>query len=243
MRAVAVMRIAGLLLLLLACLPPHLVAKLFGRSPLPRRFLGAAGWICGARVTTTGTPLDAHSLMIANHVSWLDILVLAGATGTRFVSKAEIRDHPLLCWLADQNDTIYIQRQDRLGVHNQAADVAAALRDPRPLALFPEGATSDGTAMLPFRPSLLAAVAPAPPGTSVRPVAIDYGDERATMGWVDPETGKENALRILGRRGSFAVVVRLLDALPPGEDRKAMARDARAEIEAALASNPAAPGL
>ena len=237
------MRIAGLLLLLLVCVPPHLIAKLLGRSPVPPVFLGAAGRICGARVTLEGRPLDPHSLVIANHSSWLDILVLAGATRTRFVSKAEVRNHPLLRWLADQNDTLSIERQDRRAVHNQAAEVAAALTEPRPLALFPEGTTGDGAALLPFRPALLAAVAPAPAGTSVRPVAIDYGDMRASVGWTWPETGKENALRILGRRGNFPVVIRLLDALPPGEDRKAMARDARAEIESALGSIPTAPGL
>lgn len=231
-------------MLLLVCVVPHLLAGLFGRSPVPPRFLGAAARICGARVRTVGEPLAAHSLIIANHTSWLDILVLAGATGTRFVSKAEVRDHPLMRWLADQNDTLYIERRDRRAVHSQAADVAAALNDDRPLALFPEGTTGDGLALLPFRPALLAAVAPAPARTAVRPVAIDYGAMRSTLGWSDGESGKANALKLLGRRGSFAVTVRLLAPLAPGEDRKAMARDASAAIAAALdltstARNPA----
>ena len=230
----AALRITGLLVLLLACLLPHLIARLIGRSPVPPVFLGAAARICGARVRTQGDPLAPHSLLIANHVSWLDILVLAGATGARFVSKAEVRDHWLLRWLADQNDTLYIERQDRRAVHSQAREVAEALAQPRPLALFPEGMTGDGVTLLPFRPALLAAVAPAPPGTHVRPVAIDYGAMRAALGWSDGERGKANALKLLGRRGSFPVTVRLLAPLPPGEDRKAMARDARAAIEAAL---------
>jgi 1-acyl-sn-glycerol-3-phosphate acyltransferase len=242
-RLIAGARVAGLAALLLACLLPHLAARLIGRSPMPRLFLAAAARICGARVSAIGRPLAPHSLIIANHASWLDILVLAGATGTRFVSKAEVRDHPLLGWLADQNDTLYVERQDRRAVHSQAADVAAALADDRPLALFPEGTTGDGRTLLPFRPALLAAVAPAPPGTEVRPVAIDYGAMRTAIGWTDEESGQANALKLLGRRGSFAVVVRLLDPLPPGEDRKAMARDARAAIAAALASNGPTPVL
>ncbi|MEO6248746.1 MAG: lysophospholipid acyltransferase family protein [Sphingomicrobium sp.] len=229
-------------MLLLACLGPHLIAKLFGRSPVPPHFLGAAGRICGARARCVGEPLEPHSLIIANHVSWLDILVLAGATQTRFVSKAEVRDQPILRWLANQNDTLYIERQDRRAVHSQAAEVAAALADDRPLALFPEGTTGDGRTLLPFRPALLASVAPAPPGTRVHPVAIDYGAMRSALGWSDGESGTANALKLLGRRGSFPVTVRLLAALPPGEDRKAMARDARAAIEAAL-SNPLDPAL
>ena len=233
-RGVALLRIAGLLLLLVACVPPHLIARLFGHSRWPPRFLGAAARICGARVRTVGAPIAPHSLIIANHVSWLDILVLAGSTGTRFVSKAEVRDHPLLRWLADQNDTLYIERQDRRAVHSQAREVADALAGPQPIALFPEGTTGDGITLLPFRPALLASVAPAPDGSSVRPVAIDYGAMGPALGWSDGESGKDNALKLVGRRGSFPVVVRLLGPLPPGEDRKAMARDASAAIAAAL---------
>lgn len=228
---------------MLACLLPHLIARLFGRSPVPPIFLGAAARLCGARVRVEGEPLEPHSLLIANHVSWLDILVLAGATRTRFVSKAEVRDHALLRWLADQNDTLYIERRDRRAVHSQAREVAEALRQSRPLALFPEGTTGDGVTLLPFRPALLAAVAPAPLGTHVRPVAIDYGAMRSALGWTDGESGKANALQLLGRRGSFPVAIRLLAPLAPGEDRKAMAYDARCAIEAALTSKSAATAV
>ena len=186
-----------------------------------------------------GAPIAPHSLIIANHVSWLDILVLAGATGTRFVSKAEVREHPVLRWLADQNDTLYIERQDRRAVHSQAREVAHALSAPQPIVLFPEGTTGDGLTLRPFRPALLASVAPAPEGSSVRPVAIDYGTMAPALGWSDGESGKDNALKLLGRRGSFPVIVRLLDPLPPGEDRKALARDAQAAIQAALFRSPA----
>ena len=234
---------SALALLLLSCLPPHLISKEFGRSRWPPRFLAGCARICGARVSTVGERVAPHSLLIANHVSWLDILILAGATGTRFVSKAEVRDHWLLRWLADQNDTLYIERRDKRGVHGQAREMAEALADPQPLALFPEGTTGDGVTLLPFRPPLLASVAPAPAGSQVRPVAIDYGAMAAALGWSDGESGKDNALKLLGRRGSFAVTVRLLQPLPPGEDRKAMARDARAAIEIALASNSVPPAL
>ena len=235
-RLIAALRIAGLILLLIAMAPPHIVAKRFGRSPFPPRFLAAAARICGARVRRTGQPLGAHGLLIANHVSWLDILVLASATSTRFVSKAEVADHPLLRWLADQNDTLYIERSDRGAVHDQARMIADALADDRPLALFPEGTTGDGKALLNFRSSLLAAVAPPPSGASVQPVAIDYGAMRATLGWTDGESGKDNALKLLGRRGSFPVAVRLLAPLAHGTDRKTLARDARTAIADALSS-------
>ena len=236
---------AALILLFLACFPLHLIARRGGRqSPWPRRFLGSAARIIGARVTTGGAPIAPHSLLVSNHVTWLDILILGGATGCAFVSKDEVRTHPLFGWLADQNRTIYIRRAERRNAHEQAATVAAALTQPQPLALFPEGTTGDGGTLLPFRSTLLEAVAPAPAGVVVRPVAIDYGAAAPVFGWPRPETGKTNVLRILGHPGTTPVTLRLLDPLPPSADRKAIARTAHQAIGAALAaSNPARPAL
>ncbi len=224
----------ALVLLFLACLPPHLMARARGRSRWPRRFLAAAAWICGARGTVTGRPLAPHSLVIANHVSWLDILLLGGLAGTAFVSKAEVRDTPLIGWLADQNHTLYIDRARRGDAHGQVRRIARALADPQPLAVFPEGTTGDGRALLPFRPTLLDAVAPPPAGVEVRPVAIDYGAAVDDIAWHSGEAGRANVWRLLGRRGTFAVTLRLLDPLAPVADRKALARAARAGIAAAL---------
>ena len=220
--------------MLLACLVPHLLSKLLlGRSAWPPRFLGAAAWICGARVRVTGRPVEPRTLLICNHVSWLDILVMGGATGCAFVSKDQL-GHPLIHWLADQNHTLYIRRDQRREALGQADSIAARLQGQQPLALFPEGTTGPGTHLLPFRSTLFSAVALAPPGSSVRPVAIDYGDAAADIGWHDGESGKTNALRMLGRTRPIRTTVRLLDPLPPSGDRKALSSAAREAIEQAL---------
>jgi len=230
-------RIARLALLFILCLPPHLIARIGGRrSPWPRRFLARAAHIAGARVTVVGEALSPHSLVIANHTSWLDILILGGATGTRFVSKAEVERVPLIGWLSDQNHTLYIERAERGDAHGQVRRIAAALADQQPLAVFPEGTTSNGRALLAFRSTLLHAVAPPPPGTSVRPIAIDYGDSIDAVAWHGGEPGLTNAVRVLGLKGRRRVTVRLLAALPATSDRKALAREARAAITAALPS-------
>ena len=229
-------RIAGLVLLFLACLPPHLLAKaLTKRSPWPPRFLGYAARIAGARIKVEGARLAPHSLVLANHTSWLDILILGGATGTRFVSKAEIERIALIGWLADQNRTLYIDRAERGDAHDQVRRIAEALDDPQPIAIFPEGTTSDGRALLPFRSTLLHAVAPPPPGASVRPVAIDY-HEVDDIAWFGGEPGMANVMRVLGLGGTRQVTVRLLDALPPTSGRKALAREAALAIARALSS-------
>ena len=239
----AVARAAALLGWVAYCLVPHLVAKAMrGRSRWPRRFLGGCARICGADVRTTGEPVAPHTLLVANHVSWLDVFVLAGATGCAFVSKAEIGDHPIIKWFADQNATLYVRRSDRRAVGGQAEEIVAALRDgPQPLAIFPEGTVSTGGRLLPFRPALLSAVAPAPARVTVRPVALDYGAAFPELGWAPGEHGIDNAIRLLGRRGRIPVTVRLLDPLPPMADRKALASQAHDSIAAALAPSGIAP--
>ena len=82
MNARAALRIAGLVGLFAVLGPIHILTKaLLGRSPWPSRFLAAAAWIVGARARMSGPPIEGHTLLVSNHVSWIDILVLGGATG------------------------------------------------------------------------------------------------------------------------------------------------------------------
>lgn len=182
-----------------------------------------------------GKPVEPHSLLVCNHVSWLDIPVIATATGAAFVSKDSL-GHGFLHWLADQNATLYIRRDHRRGAADQADSIARRLAGPQPLALFPEGTTGPGTHVLPFRSTLFVAVAPPPSGATVRPVAIDYGEDAPELGW-HGESGKDNLLRVIGRTRPIHVTVRLLDPLGPTADRKALASAARDSIVEALTSS------
>jgi 1-acyl-sn-glycerol-3-phosphate acyltransferase len=230
-------RIFALLLLFALCAPIHIGTKLVrGGSLWPWRFLAASAWICGARVRPTGRTIGPHTLLVCNHTSWLDVLVLGGLTGCIFVSKHEL-GHPFIHWMADQAHTLYVRRDHRRGAPDQAEAIARQLEDPRPVAIFPESTTGPGTYLLPFRSSLFAAVAPARPPATVRPVASDYCERAPALGWAN-EPGKENVLRTLGRLRPIPVTVRFLEALPVSEDRKEIAAAAREAIEAALASVP-----
>jgi 1-acyl-sn-glycerol-3-phosphate acyltransferase len=238
------LRIAGLAGLFLTLAPIHILTKwLLGRSPWPRRFLTAATRIVGVRPRIEGVPLGPHSFIIANHTSWLDILILGGFVGAAFVSKAEVQRTALIGWLADQNRTLYVERAERGDAHRQVERIAEALEHPQPLAVFPEGTTGDGRHLLRFRSTLLHAVAPPPPGASVRPVAIDFGEHADVVGWHSGEAGIANFMRVLGHRGTMDVTLRLLDPLPPTTDRKALARQAHAAIGAALSSVRGPTGL
>lgn len=236
MAARAWARLAAIGTLLILYLPCHHVERrLTGRSRWPRRFLGATARIAGVRLAIVGTPARGPSLIVGNHRSWLDIPVMAAASGCAFVSKAEVRGWPLVGRLAALNDTIFIERGRRSGARDQADTLRAALRRGKPVALFPEGTTHAGPGLLPFRASLFAAVDPPDAGVVVQPALIDYGAARPFVAWPDEERAFANLLRILGRRGTMPVTVRFLDpidsATRPG--RKAIAAAAQAALEAA----------
>lgn len=238
----AVARIALILLTLAACLPLHFASRLLtGRSRWPRRFLRTVGHICGARVAVTGTPLPSHVLLVANHRSWADIPVLAGATDCAFVSKAEVTRWPVIGWLARSNGTVFIERTRRVEAARQADALGTALAVGKPVALFPEGVTHDGPGLLPFRAALFAAVTPPPAGVRVQPVLIDYGRRERDIAWGDGESAASNVLRLLGRPGVMPVTLHFLAPLPPLDDRKALAAAARAAISAAAGSAPHRP--
>ena len=173
------LRILAMALLLLACLPLHYAAALFTRhKPLPRFFLGAVAWLAGVRVRQHGEKVHRGAFLLANHVSWIDIPAMAGATGTAFVGHDGLASMPLLKWLCKLNDTVFVARHDRASVARQVALVREEIRDTGALAIFPEGTTSDGTGLLPFKSSLLSALEPLPEGIAVQPVLLDYGPAR-----------------------------------------------------------------
>lgn len=225
----------------LVCLVPNAFAQRRGSTVWARRFLAWCGWLCGVDVRIRGRLAGPRTLLLANHTSWLDIPVLAAATESAFVSKVELGGHPLMRWLAGQYRTLYIDRADKRALRAQVAAVREALGRDRPLTIFPEATVANGGRLLPFRPALLAAAVPPPPGCAVQPAAIEYGAATLSLGWTPGEPGMANAMRILGRKGRLPVIVHLLEPLDPSLDRKAMARAAHDAIAAALAPSGIAP--
>lgn len=238
-------RIAGLLGSLLFCLPLHLLWKLLPfPSPWPRIFLGLAARCVGARIRITGAPVHHDVFYIANHVSWLDILALGGATGCAFVSKDDVGRWPVIGWLAAQNNTILVERTNRAAIGGQIESVRAAVSRHQPVALFPEGTTGNGKELLPFKPTLLAVLVPPPRAVRIQPVLIDYGAATDDVAWHGNEGAGANARRIFARPGHIPLTLHFLEPIDPGDhpDRKAIAARVRAELEAAQRALPAAAG-
>lgn len=225
----------GLAILLLS-FAGHGLTRLSGRkSPWPVFFLRRFGRALGLSVEVRGTPVRDHVLYVANHLSWLDILAIGGVTGTAFVAKDDIDGWPLIGLIARIGGTIFVDRDSRRAARGQADRIGEALRLGKPITLFPEGTTNDGTRRFPFRPALFASVAPAPDGIAVQPVAIDYPGAAAAIAWSGDEALGSNAMNVLGRPGRLTVVLHFLPPLARSTDRKLLAAQSSAAIERALA--------
>ena len=230
-------RVALMITALLVALPLHGTWRLLGRrSPWPPVFLGWIARIVGARVRIVGTPVPRDVLYLANHTSWIDILAIAGASGSAFVAKGELADVAVIGWLSTLNHTIFVDRGDRLGVARQIDRLRDALAADHPVTIFPEGTTEGGgTRLLPFKAALLGAIDPPPPGLIVQPVHVDYGDATPDIAWTGTESGLANALRVLARSGRIPVTLQFLPPFDPaGLGRKAVAARACAAIEPML---------
>jgi lyso-ornithine lipid O-acyltransferase len=213
--------------------PLHAAVMAAGRRQLvPPLFLATMGRIAGLRVRTEGA---AHpgALLLANHVSWLDILALARTSRSRFVAHSGLTVHGGLKWLCEQNDTVFIARDRRGTVSQQVEQVRAALGR-RPITIFPEGTTNDGRELRPFKSSLLSAVEPLAGEVPIQPVALDYRDA-AEIAWHGEEPGMANVQRILARE-RVDLTIRFLEPLSGAAlaDRKAMTAAAQEAITQAL---------
>lgn len=230
-------RLATMLAWLLVCIPLFYAWRIIGSdNPWPRRFLAGVARIAGVSLRLVGKRPSGGEFLLANHVSWIDIPAIAGATGAAFVAHDGLVSVPLVHWLCRMNRTVFIARHDRASVHRQIEQVREAVKGSGALAIFPEGTTSDGTGVLPFKSSLLSALDPPPPGVAVQPVLLDYGSEAADVAWVGEEPGLDNFLRILARRRKVELAVRFLEPLSGDalRDRKTMAAAARQAMLSAL---------
>ncbi len=231
-------RVTALAGWLAACLVAHGAASLFGRGRLvPPVFLGGAARICRVRWQIVGEPASEGALFLANHVSWLDILALAGATGTTFVAKGDLRAAPVVGWLASLHRTVFVERDARMTIAQQVAAFRHALATERFLTLFPEGTTGDGHRLLPFKSAMLSVLDGRKGGAMVQPVLLDYGPATDEIAWIGEESGLGNARRILAGAGAIPLTIHVLEPLGAGElcDRKRAAAAAHRQLSDRLA--------
>ena len=177
-------------------------------------------------------------LIVANHVSWLDILAINAVRPVRFVSKADVRHWPLLGWLVACGGTLFIERERKRDALRVVHQVAQALREGEVIAVFPEGTTSDGQGVLPFHANLLqAAIATEAP---VQPLVLCYREAGARVSRAAPYVGDtslaESVWAVAGADG-LQVHVQIEPAQATRQlDRRALAARLRETIAGRLAA-------
>jgi len=201
------------------------------------------GWWCarllqllGLTLSSHGSPWSGASLVVANHVSWLDILSINAVHTARFISKADVRSWPVLGWMVACGGTLFIERERKRDALRVLHQVAHSLGQGHTIALFPEGTTSDGHRLLPFHGNLLqAAIATCTP---VQPVAIRFSDAGESISQAAAYVGDIHLMGSLWRVATASRLRVCLTWLPTvdtqGADRRALAEMLRAQIGAAL---------
>ncbi|AOB29838.1 acyltransferase [Bordetella sp. H567] len=216
-----------------------------GRDLLNRTWSRCLLRVCGVRLAVRGQPLmQGAVLVVANHVSWLDIFVINAVRPTAFVAKSEIRRWPIVGWLVAGAGTLFLQRDHRHAVHTVGEAMKARFTTQESVGLFPEGTTTEGFSLLPFHGSLFEPARQA--GVPIQPVALRFlrhGRRDAYAAFVGEETLVGNLWRVLGARG-LAVEAIYLPPLPvqAAQTRLQMAAHARSVIERGLAGEPPSPG-
>lgn len=191
----------------------------------------------GLRRRVEGVPAPGGVLVAANHVSWLDVLALGAEHGGGFVAKAEVARWPVLGALAARADTLFLRRGEPDSATAVAGSIAFRLRAGRSVVLFPEGTTTDGRGLAPFRHRLLRPAIQAQ--ALVQPVTLAYAAEcRAQAAFVGDDAFLPHLLR-LARMPRLEVVVRYGRPRAAVGDPRALAEALACDVGAGLGAEGA----
>lgn len=247
----AALRGVPLLLLLTAGLAASLLLRAVER-PLcgPRR--PVTSWVAvavsraalrllGLRVAVRGRRFAGPGALVANHSSWLDVLVLNAQGPAVFVAKSEVAGWIGIGWLARATGTIFVRREARGEAAAQVRALASRLGAGQTIVLFPEGTSTDNRRVLPFRSALFAGLAAPglPEGLAVQPVTLRYrappqADPRF-YGWFGGASFGPHALAVLAAPRQGGVRVTLHPPIPAaGRHRKSLAAQAEAAVRSAF---------
>jgi len=213
------------------------LVSLATRERLTRRWSRKLLGLCRVSVEQApGAPVLEHALIVANHVSWLDIFVINALHPCRFVAKAEIRSWPVLGWLAAAAGTVFIARGNRRELRHIFKGLVTVLQEGQRVAFFPEGTTSRQGEVLPFHANLFEAAIVAK--VAVQPYALSYVDASGayhhSVDYTGDTTFVDSLFTILEGKPVIARLQPLAPIDATGAHRRELAEAAQEAVSAAL---------
>ncbi len=203
-----------------------------------RQLLGMLGVRVPVRVPEVALP---DGLLVSNHISWLDIFVINAVAPSAFVSKDDVKSWPIIGWMSQQADTIFIERGNRRAAQRTSEHLNACLRQGQRVAIFPEGTTSDGLGVLPFHGALIQAAVDS--ACRVQPLALSYRDRSGGISQAAAYVGDTTLLQSLHAIASAPHLRAEPHFLTPvdaaGLDRRHLAATLHRHISHALGRPPA----
>ena len=219
----------------------------------PRAWHRLVTKLLGLRIHVHGRLAAQRPLLIvANHISWTDIMVLGSLAEVHFIAKSEVAGWPLMGTFARMQRSVFVERGERRSAGKQAGEVAARLSGGDPMVLFAEGTTGDGNAMLPFKSTLFGAAhmalqAAGEGGTvAIQPVAIAYTRlhglpmgrrMRSRAAWIGDQDLVPHLLALL-RDGAIELEVHFGEPVEfsAGTNRKEVAREVERRVREMMAA-------
>ena len=189
--------------------------------------------LAGIELQVSGAPLQTPSLVVANHVSWIDIFAINAVQPVRFVSKSEAAQWPLIGPLVRDVGTLFIERERAQDVVRIIHQMAQCLQAGDHVGVFPEGTTSYGHGLLPFHANLFQAACIADNPAPVQPVVLFYADQRSgRFSQAASYVGDETMVGSLWRMSAAPPLRVEVDYLPPlrAPSRRALTQQTRDAI-------------
>lgn len=241
-------RIAAFAVVTVALLPFFFVARALGGGRdrfIAALWCGSGAWLLGLRRRVIGAPMREGGALLVNHASWLDILVMGSSAPVHFVSKAEVAGWPLFGWIGKISNTVFIARR-RGAAGAQEKILSDRARLGHLLCLFPEGTSTDGQRVLPFKSALFRAFMPDAEtrraATRVQPVTVHYAPRaalpRSFYGWWGRRGLFDHLFKVATLSSAGVATVIFHDPMDPSafDDRKALAIEAHSVVAEGLAS-------
>lgn len=224
--------VLGLCMQLAQSLSPRPLSKY--RQRLAQHWMRGLTRILPLHIRCHGTPTTESQLLVSNHVSWLDIVVIGACKPARFLSKAEVLHWPVIGWLASAAGTLFIQRGQAQGQSLQD-QLGSALNDGDSLVIFAEGTTTAGDRVRTFHGRLLSCAIDT--GTRIQPVALAYrrdGQRDQLAPFIDDDEFSRHLMRLLGS-SVIDVDLHFLEGLDSQVgNRNQLARKAQAAVTQTL---------